>query len=82
MFLLVGYMNVILHIVSPQQIHLKYVYNACSLIQKTALIARVSECLSYSLLSAVSHGRAVYTCRTYEARLIFYTLGLVPGSAP
>ncbi len=30
----------------------------------------------------VSHGRAVYTCRTYEARLIFYTLGLVPGSAP
>ncbi len=36
MFLLVGYMNVILHIWSPQQIHLKYVYNACSLIQKTA----------------------------------------------
>ncbi len=64
MFLLVGYMNIILNIWSPQQINLKQVYNACSLIQKTANTARVSECFSYSLRSALrcaSHGWAVYT---------------------
>ncbi len=43
MFLLVGYMNVVLHILSPQQIHLKQVNNACSLIQKTAHTARASH---------------------------------------
>ncbi len=43
MFLLVGYMNVILHILSPQQINLKWVYNACWLIQKTAHTARASH---------------------------------------
>ncbi len=67
MFLLVGYMNIILHIWSPQQINLKQVYNACWLIKKTAHTARVSECFSYSLRSAprcvatTSHGWAVYT---------------------